>query len=331
MKNNIRDIDSAVYHNVEDLFEVVGTSEEEIEKLSAAPYSYWRETIKQLFKRPLVIICLVMIALIVLFAIIGPIISPYSVVFNEQTGSKVDIFEPNLPWSFEHWFGTGGSDGYFKGLDLWTAVWVGTRLSLLLGTVVALIDTIIGIVVGSIWGYFRKIDPIMIEFRNFVDNVPSILLYFLLMQFLQPSFWTIVFVLCMFGWLGLAGFIRNQIIIIRNREYNVASLTLGSKPHAMIIHNLLPYLISVIVTVVSTAIPAAISSEVGLAFFGLSFNFANGDITLGQLLTEVTSKGEWLDYPNLLIVPLIVMIPLTISFFYVGLALADATDPKNHR
>ena len=84
-------------------------------------------------------------------------------------------------------------------------------------------------------------------------------------------------------------------------------------------------------TVVSTAIPAAISSEVGLAFFNLSFDISKGEITLGQLLTIVTNTGEWLDHPNLLIVPLLVMVPLTMAFFYLGLVLADATDPKNHR
>ena len=99
----------------------------------------------------------------------------------------------------------------------------------------------------------------------------------------------------------------------------------------MITHNLLPYLISVIVTVISTAIPAAISSEVGLAFFGLSFSPTYGEITLGQLLTSVTNTGEWQTHPNLLIIPLIVMVPLTVTFFYLGLVLADATDPKNHR
>jgi oligopeptide transport system permease protein len=151
------------------------------------------------------------------------------------------------------------------------------------------------------------------------------------MQFLKPSFWVIVFLLCMFGWLGLAGFIRNQIIIIRNREYNIASQTLGSSPKAMITHNLLPYLVSVIITVVSTAIPEAISSEVGLAYFNLSFNPANNEITLGQVLTEVSRSLSWMDQPYLLIAPMMVMAPLTITFFYLGLALADATDPKSHR
>ena len=149
------------------------------------------------------------------------------------------------------------------------------------------------------------------------------------MQFLTPSFWTIVLVLCAFGWLGLAGFIRNQIIIIRNREYNIASQTLGSSSKAMITHNLLPYLISVIVTVVSTAIPGAISAEVGLAYFNLSFK-ADDQVTLGQVLT-LAAKDKWNVYPHLLLAPMIVMAPLTICFFYLGLALADATDPKNHR
>lgn len=330
MNNSIKNIDSTIYHNVEDLFTVIGPSEESIEKLSTAPYSYWRETFKQLLKKPLAIISVIVIVLIIFFTIFGPMIKSYRII-NDPIEGIADYFDPNQSWSAEHWFGTGGSKmRYYKGLDLWTVVWVGARLSLILGTVVALIDTFVGIFIGSLWGYFRRLDPIMIEIRNFVNNVPSLLLYFLLMAFLEPNFWTIVFLLTMFGWIGLAGFIRNQIIIIRNRDYNIASITLGSSPKAMITHNLLPYLISVIVTVVSTAIPAAVSSEVGLAFFGLSFSPAAGDVTLGQVLTDAT-RDEWITYPYLLIAPMIVLVPLTVTFFYIGLALADATDPKNHR
>ena len=329
-QNSIRDIDSAVYHNYEDLFTVIGASDENIEKLSSAPYSYWRETIKQLFKKPLAIACFVILLVLLFFTIFGPMMSYHE--FFPTHIQKAEEFEPNLPWNSVNWFGTGGETmGIYKGKDLWTCVWIGTRRSLLLATVVALIDTVVGIIMGSLWGYFRKLDPIMIELRNFISNIPDLLLYFLLMQFLEPSFWVLVMLLCMFGWMGLAGFIRNQIIIIRNRDYNIASVTLGSSSRAMITHNLLPYLISVIVTVISTAIPAAVSSEVGLAFFGLSFSPTYGEITLGQLLTSVTNTGEWQTHPNLLVVPLIVMVPLTVTFFYLGLVLADATDPKNHR
>ena len=75
MQNRIVDIDSAVYHNVEDLFTVVGTSEENIEKLSSAPYSYWRETIKQVFKKPLAIVCIALILVIIFLTIFGPMMS----------------------------------------------------------------------------------------------------------------------------------------------------------------------------------------------------------------------------------------------------------------
>lgn len=320
-----KNIDEVIFRDDEELFTIVGTSEAEAEKLDTTPYSYWRETFKQLWKKPLVIICIIIIALLVIFAIIGPWIKSYRVL-----GTSAETFESYQGPSWDHPFGIAGSNmGVYKNLDLWTLVWEGTRLSLMLGVVVALIDTVLGILIGSLWGYFKWLDPIMIELRNFVSNIPSILLYILLMQFLTPSFWTIVLVLCMFGWLGLAGFIRNQIIIIRNREYNIASQTLGSSPKAMITHNLLPYLVSVIVTVVSTAIPEAISSEVGLAYFNLSFQ-PSENVTLGQVLTLAT-KDEWYTHFHLLLAPMIVIVPLTVCFFYLGLAMADATDPKNHR
>lgn len=320
-----KNIDEVLEYKIEDLFTVVGTTNENAERLDATPYSYWRETFKQLWKNPLTVVCIVVIALLVFFAIFGPMMQSYRIL-----GTNKQEFIPYEKPTAAHWFGVAGEQmGVYRRLDLWTLVWQGARLSLLLGVVVALIDTFLGILIGSLWGYFRWLDPIMIELRNFIGNIPGILLYILLMQFLSPSFWTIVFVLCMFGWMGLAGFIRNQIIIIRNREYNIASKTLGSSPKAMITHNLLPFLVSVIVTVVSTSIPEAISAEVGLAYFNLSFKAAD-NVTLGQVLTYAT-KDNWLGNFNILLAPMIVIVPLTITFFYLGLVLADATDPKNHR
>lgn len=348
IENIFREIDetapleNTVVQNVDDLFKVVGTTNDNIEHLNSTPYSYWRMTFKELFKKPLVIICLLLLAIILFFTIFGPFINYYDPIkIDGGTVSKGEVFG-KAPYyygpSIEHWFGLCGENMgvWFAGTDMWSAVWAGARLSLLLGVTVAVINTILGIIIGAAWGYFRWLDPIMIEFRNFVNNIPSILLNILLMQLLSPymskyGFLIIVFLLCALGWMGLAGFVRNQIIIIRNREYNIASQTLGSAPSTMIAHNLLPYLVSVIVTVASTAIPQAISAEVGLAFFNLSFKVSNGDITLGQVLTNATKGLAWLDHPYLLLGPLLVMAPLTICFFYLGLAISDATDPKSHR
>lgn len=335
-------VDETIQTNLNDLFKVVGTSDEKIDRLESAPYSYWRMTFNQLFKNPMAIACIVILFLILFFTIFGPMIHYYAPVVIENGVVKQGItFTTNAGYlgpNSVNWFGVCGENmgSWFKGTDMWSCVWDGTRLSLLLGTVVAVIQIILGIAIGAAWGYFRWLDPILIEFRNFVNNIPTLLLDIMLMQYFSPymkqyGFWIIVFLLSALGWIGLAGFVRNQIIIIRNREYNIASQTLGSRSITMINHNLLPYLISVIVTVVSTAIPAAISSEVGLAFFNLSFKISDGDITLGQVLTKAVSGYAWLDNPYLLLGPLIVMVPMTIAFFYLGLALADATDPKSHR
>lgn len=339
-------IEDTINVDVKKLFTVVGASTEKSEKLDATPYSFWRLAFRQLFKNPLVIVCIVILAVLIFFAIFGTSIHYYEpftkTALGEITPIKYDfateasgyIKDPDAT----NWLGVCPSfmGSYFEGQDMWSVIWKGTQLSLLLGVVVALIDTILGIIIGSLWGYIRWLDPILIEFRNFVNNIPTLLLDILLMTFFQPymkqyAFFIVVFLLCVFGWLGLAGFIRNQIIIIRNREYNIASQTLGSSNKSMITHNLLPYLVSVIVTVVSTAIPEAISSEVGLAYFNLSFKVSNGDITLGQILTKAVSGLTWMSHPYLLIAPLIVMAPLTVCFFYMGLALSDATDPKSHR
>ena len=332
------DVEETIPENIDDLFKVVGTSDERIEKLDSTPYSYWRLTFSHLFKNPFVIICLVILAILLFFTIFGPMIRYYPPLRKEGIGYvRTEYHWTDFPISpnEDHWFGTfypaGAQQSVFSGADLWYIVWKGAQLSLILATVVALIDTIVGIAVGSMWGYFRWLDPILIEFRNFVNNIPTLLLDILLMQILPRNFWVLVLLLTALGWVGLAGFIRNQIIIIRNREYNIASQTLGSSSKTMITHNLLPYLVSVIITVVSTAIPEAISSEVGLAYFNLSFVASNNEITLGQVLTAATRNIEWFTKPYLLIAPMMVMAPLTITFFYLGLALADATDPKSHR
>ncbi len=339
-------VDTTIDANLDDLFKVVGTNEENIEQLDAVPYSYWRMTFSYLFKKPMAIISIVLIVLIILLAIFGPMIHSY---YPLMTSHGTVLRNPNgvftdelvggyLAPNSKYWFGLCGSNmgTWFEGTDMWTDVWLGTRLSLVLGTVVALIEVVVGIIVGALWGYVRWLDPILIEVRNFINNIPEILLDILLMQFFTPymsdyGFWIIVLLLSMFSWIGLAGFVRNQIIIIRNREYNIASQTMGTNTVNMITHNLLPYLISVIVTDISTAIPAAISAEVGLSFFNLSFNIADGDITLGQVLTQAVNGTAFLSHPYLLLGPFIVIIPLTVGFFYLGLALSDATDPRTHR
>ena len=349
------DISEVVRNSSEELFTIVGSSTEKIDSITTAPYSYWRATLRQFFKKPSVYICLFLLFAVIFLTIFGTMMKSWNITVSGPDGMDIsdrfghdpvtNVFKP-VGMNSENWFGAfyGPSNATYRGLDMWTLVWTGARLSLLLGLVVAVIDSILGIVVGAIWGYFPRLDPIMLEIRNFIGTIPTMLLYIMLMQIFAQymdryAFLIIVFLLTMFGWMGLAGTIRNQIIIIRYREYNVASQTLGSSPTAMVTHNLLPYIISIIVSEIALSIPGAISAEVGLSYFNLSFRFLDGDITLGQVLTESAKtaggfagvRADWMEAPWMIIAPMVALIPITVCFFYIGIALSDASDPKTHR
>lgn len=325
----IQPVDKFIKTDEKGLFEIIGTSEESIDRLSTAPYSYWRETFKTLFKNKVAIVCFFLLFVVIFFTIFGPMMKSYNYYSDTWIPRYIKPGGTTIynGQTYTFWFGTNGA-----GRDIWSVTWNGCRISLVLALVVSLINAVLGLFIGSIWGFFPKLDPFFIEIRNFINNVPSLLLYILFMKWFagkMPTFWCIVIVLCMFGWMGLAATLRNNIIIIRNRDFNIASKTLGSKPQAIIVHNLLPYLVSIIVTILATSIPGVIDSEVSLAFFNLSYE---GQLTLGGVITKATSgSNDWMTYPYTMLLPSMVVIVLTIAFYYIGFSLADATDPRNHR
>ena len=247
-------------------------------------------------------------------------------IVDEETGlatATVDTEACILPSDTGFWFGTNNI-----GQDLWARVWAGTRTSLLIGLLVALVEALVGITVGVIWGYVRKLDRVMTELYNILDNIPSTIVLILISYILKPGLGTLVFAMCLTGWLGMARFIRNQIVIIRDRDYNLASRCLGTGTFRIIIKNLLPYLVSVITLRMALAIPGAIGSEVFITYIGLGLPT---DIpSLGNLINEgrklITSPA--LRYQ--LIFPAIVLSMITIAFYIIGNAFADAADPKNH-
>ncbi|MCL2453057.1 MAG: ABC transporter permease, partial [Alphaproteobacteria bacterium] len=128
-----------------------------------------------------------------------------------------------LPSENAFWFGTN-----IIGQDLWAMVWSGTRTSLFIGFMVALVEAFIGILVGVLWGYVRRLDRVMTEVYNVMDNIPTTIVLILFSYIMRPGIFTLVFAMCLTEWVGMARFIRNQIVIIRDRDYNLASRCLGT-------------------------------------------------------------------------------------------------------
>lgn len=213
------------------------------------------------------------------------------------------------------------------GQDLWAMVWSGTRTSLFIGFVVAVVEALIGILVGVVWGYVRRVDRVMTEIYNVINNIPTTIVLILIAYILRPGVSTLIFAMTLTGWVGMARFIRNQIVIIRDRDYNLASRCLGTGTFRIITRNLLPYLVSVIMLRMALAIPGAIGSEVFITYIGLGLPLSIP--SLGNLIT-VGRKFVSTSQSYQLVFPTIVLSIVTISFYIIGNSFADAADPRNH-
>ena len=221
-----------------------------------------------------------------------------------------------------HWIlGSGAS-----GQSTFDAVWFGSRISVSLAFICALINLSIGVIVGSVWGFSKKVDVFMMEVYNIIGNIPYVLLISVLVLIFSPSFWTMVFALTVTGWLAIAYFIRTQVVIIRDREYNLASKCLGTSIFRIAMKNILPFMTSVIVTLAATEIPSYISYEVFLAYIGMGLS----DMSLGRLIYEaegaMLTPGWGFEFWS----PVVVASIITVVLYVVGQNLGDASDPRTH-
>ncbi len=307
----------------ETLFELAEVDERQAEETAYSNYSYWRSTWKSFLKNRIAFFLLVGVLIIVTFTITQPYLpaqkSPTEIYLDEQTGFQARNIAPNA----EFWFGTNSI-----GQDLWSRIWAGTRTSLFIGCVVAFVEAIVGITIGTLWGFSRKLEVPITQLYNVVDNIPTTIVLILMSYILRPSISTIIIAMCITGWVEMARFIRNQIVILRDREYNLASKCLGTPDYRIILKNLLPYLISVIMLRMSLAIPFAIGSEVFLTYIGLGLPIS--EPSLGNLINEGRVLMMSPDLRYQLIFPSIVLSVITIAFYIIGNSFADAADPKNH-
>lgn len=305
-----------------ELFSYAAFDEKEVERAGISNYSYWRSTLQAFRKNRVAMLLLVLMAAIVLFTFIQPCLPGQYDPFLVNNGANGLPLKNKQP-SAAHWLGTNAI-----GQDLWARLWAGTRNSLFIGIMVSLIEAVVGILMGVMWGYIRKLDFLFTEVYNVLDNIPTTIVLILVSFIMKPGISTIIFAMSITGWIGMARFVRNQVLIIRDRDYNVASRCLGTSTWRIILKNLLPYLVSVIMLRMALSIPGAISSEVFITYIGLGVPATVP--SLGNLINE---GRKLMMSPSLryqLIYPTIILSVVTISFYMVGNAFSDAADPKNH-
>ena len=306
-----------------ELFSFAGFDASEAERGGYSNYSYWRATLRVFFKNRIAVFFLIVMVLTLLFTFIQPLLpnqrDPLTIHYNE-TGRTLSNL---LPGQEGFIFGTNNI-----GQDIWARIWSGTRTSLFIGFTVACVEAVLGILMGVLWGYVRKLDFFFTELYNVCDNIPQTLLLILISYILNPGVDTIIFALCLTGWLSMARFIRNQIIIIRDRDYNLASRCLGTPTMRIVFKNLLPYLVSVIMLRMALTVPAAIGSEVFVTYIGLGLSVETP--SLGNLINDGRQVMMQAGLRYQLLYPTIILSFVTIAFYLIGNAFSDAADPKNH-
>ena len=312
-----------------ELFTVIDHNALEAERITAPRYSYWRSVFRVFFRKKVNIIVLAILAAVVAFAYIYPVVIGYddqvdpflyvrdSSAYHMTPSAAIRHYGFGLKWIF----GSGPT-----GASTFDSIWNGSRISISLAVICAAINMTIGILLGAVWGFSRKMDMIMNEVYNILGNIPYTLLISVMVMVFSPSFWTLVFAMTVIGWLGMAYYIRTRVIIIRDHEYNLASRCLGTSIFKIATKNILPFMTSVIVLEIAAAVPGYISYEVFLSYIGLGMS----EVSLGKLIYEaqnamVTPGWGWEFWT-----PVAVASIITVVLYVTGQNLGDASDPRTH-
>lgn len=256
---------------------------------------------------------LLLLALVVLMALLGPLISFYPP--NEQT-----VFSLKSP-SLSHWLGTN-----HVGQDIWTRLVYGARTSLLVGFSVSCIAVTLGVAVGLsaalVGGFY---DRVVMRLVDAFIVLPAVILLVVVAAYLRPSLWVLVLMLSLLGWQGGARIVRAQALSLRERLHIDAARAFGAGHLYLGLRHLLPELFPILVVELIYGVRRAVFMEAGLAFLGISDPTA---VSWGMMMRDAL-EFSFLDVWRWWLIPTGVALSLTIlSVTFIGHALEPTLEPR---
>ncbi|MBE0646729.1 MAG: ABC transporter permease [Bacteroidales bacterium] len=221
-----------------------------------------------------------------------------------------------------YWFGT---DRF--GRDILSMLVIGARISLSVGFISVFISLVLGILIGSIGGYFRGwVDHVIMWFINVVWSIPTLLLVIAITFALGKGFWQVFIAVGLTMWVEVARVVRGQILSLREKEFVEAGKALGFSSFRIITRHLLPNVMGVVIVISAANFASAILIEAGLSFLGIGVQPPVP--SWGSMIKE--NYGYIiLDYAYLAIMPGIAIMLLVLAFMLIGNALRDALDVKS--
>lgn len=278
--------------------------------------SFAKTAWEQFKKRRTALICLIILSVLIILSIVGPWLSPYD-------SYSTDLASANQSPSAEHWFGTDG-----LGRDLWTRVWEGGRVSLFIALASSILPTLIGMFLGGLCGYMGGwVDMIICRVVEVLQGIPGMIYNILLIvAFGGGSMWTLLLTFTITGWYGGVRGTRGLVLMMRARDYVMASEALGASKLRVIWKHLIPNTLGIELVGITISIPGAILGEAFLSYIGLGI--APPTPSWGQLIRQASDVFRY--YPSQFLFPCICVSLVVLCFNLMGDGLRDALDPRIH-
>jgi peptide/nickel transport system permease protein len=272
---------------------------------------YWKHARRQ----PLAALGLALVALFVIFALFAPWIAP-------QNPAFIDLPSRLAGPSSAHWCGTDE-----LGRDILSRLIYGARISMLVGSSVVAASLLLGLIIGSIAGYYGgTIDRLVnILLMNAFLSFPGILLAIAFVAFRGPGIFNLVLALSLGGWVGYARLVRGQVLAAREREYVEAARALGARDARIIVRHILPNIIQPVVVQAAIGMAGAILAEATMSFLGLGVPPPTA--SWGSMLND--GRAHLFDAPHLVLFPAAAVMLAVLSFNFIGDALRDYLDPRS--
>ena len=276
--------------------------------------TYWKDVWRTFRKNRTAVVSLIVISLLILMVLIGPLLNEFDYRTNDYSALNQS---PNAV----HWFGTDN-----MGRDIWTRVWEGGRISLLIAVLATLIPEVIGMIIGGVSGYFGGwLDTLIMRFIDVLMGIPSLIYMILLMLvFGSGSIMTLIIAMSLTGWMGSARATRGLVLQIKARDFVTASETLGAPAWWIITKRLIPNTLGIRVVGITMSIPSVIFYEAFLSYIGLGVTPPTP--SWGQLIKAAGENFRY--YPYQFIIPCVMVGITMLCFNLVGDGLRDALDPK---
>jgi len=258
---------------------------------------------------------LVLVTVFVIFAIFAPWIAP-------QSPSDINLPSRLQPPNAAHWFGTDE-----LGRDILSRVIYGARISMLVGASVVAGSLLLGLILGSIAGYYGGITDrfFSVIVMNAFLSFPGILLAIAFVAFLGPGVFNLILALCIGGWVGYARLVRAQVLAVKEKEFVEAARALGASDWRIVTRHILPNIIQPVIVQAAIGMAGAVLAEATMSFLGLGVPPPTA--SWGTMLND--GRAHLFDAPHLVLFPAAAVMLAVLSFNFIGDALRDYMDPRS--